>query len=208
MTAFAPPVVLGPADAVAHRAFAHPDHIDGDRAVLCMLARDVGVQATAAGTRPLIRYSPDREAWHRRVVVPRPGALLSSETITVVGFFGRIRDVVDPVVGEHIASLSEALVDAVLETAGVLGYSTHLLADERNYANLVLLSSPVIIERWRQATSHREAAGEWSPRYYEHVRIYRGCVDRMDGAGAVRLESVKYWDYRSEPVWQAVRTLG
>ncbi len=207
---FAPPVVLGPADSAQQRTFAHPDHVAGDRAVLAMLCRDVVAHVEAAeGDDPLVCFVPSRAAWHRRVVIPRRRALLGDGAMTLVGFFGRVRDAVDPEVAERISALGEALAEAVLTAPGVLAYSTHLLADERNYANLVLVSTPEVIDTWRTTAPHPAAAGEWSPRYYAHVRIYRGSVERrhLHAEGAVRLEAVKYWDYRCDPVWQAVRTL-
>lgn len=211
MTTLAGPVVLEPDEPVKRHAFAHPDHIAGDRAVLGMLARDLTVRLAGlvAHDEPLISYIPNRDEWHRRVVVPRPDELDRCERLTVVGFFGRVRDQIDPEVEYRIKALGEELVDAVVDTPGVLGYSTHLLADERNYANLVLLRNPEVIEQWRTRDPHPTAAEVWSPHYYAHVRIYRGRVERrsMDREGSIRLESAKYWDFRSDPVWRAVRRL-
>ncbi len=207
----APVVRLGPREVVEGRTFTHPDHVPGDRAVLCMLIRDVNDQlvAAAGSDQPVTRYSPRPDAWYRRVVIPSPAALDDYDRITVVGFFGRIRDHVTTAAVRRIDELSARLFAAVSSTAGVLGYSTHLLADERNYANLVLVASPEVIERWRAAGTHQVAAEEASPDYYAHVRIYRGSAAPRDLAkvGAVVLDSVKYWDYRCDPVWHGIRTL-
>ncbi len=205
-----PALVLGRFDPAAKHAFAHPDHVAGDRAVLCMLLEDFHRHLDDVETnRPVVRYVPDPDEWHRRVVIPQPEAFHDQESLTVVGFFGRTRDVIDPLVARRIQELSGRLVEAVMCTPGVLGYSTHLLADEKNYANLVLVSAPGVIERWRTTAPHPSAAADWSPRYYQYVRIYRGSIGAADRdcTTGLQLESVKYWDYRNDPVWRAVRSL-
>lgn len=210
MPTIARPEALGPYEAAPHRSFAHPDHVAADRAVLCLLIADFSTHLAAAPRgAPAVCHVPDVDEWHRRIVIPKPEALDAVTTVTVVGFFGRVADAVDDEVATRIKSLGESLVGTVLETPGVLGYTTHLLVDERNYANLVLVESPEVIERWRNARLHQTAAEEWSPRYYQHVRIYRGSIDSLDQdcTTALRLESVKYWDFRCDPVWHAIRSL-
>jgi hypothetical protein len=48
-----------------------------------------------------------------------------------------------------------------------------------------------------------------SKKYYAFVRIYHGWIDTsaMAVEGAVRLDRVRYWDYRSDPTWMAQREL-
>ncbi len=211
MTARLEVTQLGPTDVVPHRVFTHPDHIEPDRAVMRVLIGDLNRHVVDAGRTDgaIVRYLPDEDQWFRRVVIPTPGLLAGPGEIAVVGFFGRMRDVVAPETAQRIAHLSRRLVEAVLGTPGILGYSTHLLADERNYANLVLLRDTGVIEEWRAGATHEAAARIESPNYYEYVRIYRGsirleCLAKPDD---LRLCQVKYWDYRGEPVWMAVRDL-
>ncbi|MDX1689668.1 MAG: hypothetical protein R3290_01465 [Acidimicrobiia bacterium] len=210
MTTVAAPVHLGPDDVVAGRAFTHPDHVEPDRAVMYLLARDFHRHLTESGEGPdpVIRHLPGPDDWYRRVVIPRPSEVAGCDRLTVVGFFGRVRDEVDPAVEAEIKALSDRLVDAVLTTPDVLGYSTHLLADERNYANLVIVRGTEVLDRWRSVDPHPRAAADVSPDYYRHVRIYRGAIAGAELCdGTVRLDSVKYWDYRDDPVWHAVRRL-
>ena len=206
----APAVALTATDLVEEHTFTHPDHVVGDKAVMCMLARDFygHLQAVDSPTEPVVRFLPTDNNWHRRVMIPNPELVWKHETITVVGFFGRIRDNVHPDVARQIDELGQKLVDAVMTTPGMLGYSTHLLADERNFANLVLLSDPELIERWRGVKHHPKAAEDVSPNYYEYVRIYKGQVgsSEMSDEGAIQLDRVKYWDYRTKPTWHAIRT--
>ncbi len=208
----AAPVVLGPSTRCDDHPFAHPDHIAADRAVLCVLARDYyhHIRTAPSPRQPMLRYLPRAERWQRRVVIPRPQAVLEHEQLALVGFFGRVNDQLDQELQDQMAAVGKELAEAVLTAEGVLGYVTHLLADERNYANLVVLSSLDVIAQWQQQPLHVLAAASLGPAYYQHVRIYHGSVPSraLCDEGAVRLEKVKYWDYRSDPPWRAVRTLG
>ena len=202
------PVRLGPHEVVADRMFAHPDHVSSDRTTLCLLIRDVQ-QRLASANGSIEAWEPTRDNWYRHVLIPRPEAFESRQRLTVVGFFGRKRDSVPLEVARAIQNLSAELDARIPQFPSVLSYSTHLLVDENNYANLVLLDSEDAISAWRNLAPHPVAAGPVSQRYYAFVRIYHGSVDveRMHIEGAVQLERVKYWDYRSEPTWTAHREL-
>jgi len=199
------PVQLGADEVVEGRMFAHPDHISADRSTLCLLIRDVNRRvATATGLTEV--WEPTPESWYRHVLIPRPEDFSRHTRLTVVGFFGRKRDLVALEVARGIQDLSDELIPSF---AGVLSYSTLLLSDELNYANLVLLDSPDAIAAWRGIGRHPVAAGSLSKEYYAFVRIYHGSIDveSMAIEGAVRLERVKYWDYRDHPTWTAHREL-
>lgn len=204
----ASPVRLEAHDVVAGRMFAHPDHISADRSTLCLLIRDVNRRvATATGFTEV--WEPTPESWYRHVLIPRPEDFSRHTRLTVIGFFGRKRDLVPLEVARGIQNLSEELEGLIPSFTGVLSYSTLLLSDELNYANLVLLDSPDAIAAWRGIGRHPVAAGSLSKEYYAFVRIYHGSIDveSMDIEGAVRLERVKYWDYRDDPTWTAHREL-
>ena len=202
------PLMLGRDDVVEGRLFAHPDHITSDRSTLCMLMRDIH-RRISGHPDPIDAWEPNPEDWYRHVIVPRPEAFADHERLTVVGFFGRKRDVVPLEVARAIQDLSAELDRCIPEFPSVLSYSTQLLSDENNYANLVLMDSPDAIWAWRNTAPHPAAAGEVSKSYYAFVRIYHGWIDTsaMAVEGAVRLDRVRYWDYRSDPTWMAQREL-
>jgi hypothetical protein len=204
----ASPLLLGPDDVVAGRMFAHPDHVTSDRSTLCMLIRDVQRRIDPPDGSIDV-WIPSPEQWYRHVIIPRPSEIATHDRLTVIGFFGRRRDIVPLEVAKRIQDMSAVLDKKIPEVAGVLAYSTHLLVDELNYANLVLLAGPDTIGAWRDVPPHPVAAGELSKQYYAFVRIYHGAVNASELAteGTVRLERVKYWDYRSDPTWTAHREL-
>jgi hypothetical protein len=205
----ATPLLLGPDEAVPRRMFAHPDHVSSDRSTLCLLIRDVARRLTEKPDQPVEVWEPSPEDWYRHVIIPRPTAFSEHERLTVVGFFGRKRDLVPLEVARAIQDMSDMLDRRISTFPSVLSYSTHLLVDELNYANLVLLDSPDAITAWRHTEPHPAAAGPLSKDYYAFVRIYHGSVvtGDMSHEGAVRLERVKYWDYRDDPTWTAQREL-
>lgn len=192
---------------VPNRQFSHPDHIHADRSTLCMLIRDVGHRIH--GPDPVSEWVPDLEHWYQRVIVPRPDLLLAAAILTVVGFFGRRRDGVDAALSTEVFEVSRRLEDAIPSVPGVLAYTTRLLSDERNYANLVILDGQDTIDRWRAVEPHPDASARLSGRFYDFIRIYRGVLDtrQITTEGTLELRSVRYWDYRSDPVWTATRDL-
>lgn len=200
-------VTLTPDEEVPGRAFAHPDHVPADRSVLCVLIRDIAYRLHT-GT-PLDEWVPDQQRWHRHVMIPRPAAFDGPDELTVVGFFGRRRDDATPDVVRRIMEMSRTLEAALPSVPGVLSYTTSLLVDEVNYANLVLMDRPETIEQWRETAPHPAAAGRLSEQYYSHVRIYQGSIPTawMSVEDAIRLRSVKYWDFRETPTWTATRLL-
>ena len=49
-------------------------------------------------------------------------------------------------------------------------------------------------------------AVEMSPVLYSDVRIYNGhLLDGVGGNRAIDIDSIKYWDYETDPVWRAMR---
>ena len=198
--------LLGPTEAAPEHAFAHPDHIAADLAVLEFLLADASSIARTAADGPTTVHIPTRESWHRRTQLPVPSRLLGAEKVTVVGFFGRLSDTIDPDVAVAVQEVSEELAASVFEMSGLLVYSSHQLADERNYANLVVVDSDAVVECWRSRSLHITAATDLAPAYYEHVRIYNGtAAPRPDLRSRIALTAVKYWDYRTDPTWKALR---
>jgi len=205
-------VALGFEDFASGRAFAHPDHIITDRATLNMLMTDFRRHLDAASTETnvVIRYIPTEESWFRRVIIPGPLRAAARDGFTIVGFFGRRRDEVAPAINEAIDELGKQLDAAIPSAPGVLGYTTHLLADEKNYSNLVVLESPDAILQWRNMSPHPHAAELVSPGFYDHVRIYHGQATITGPEPTdvqLDLQRVKYWDFRDQPTWHAVREL-
>ncbi len=55
---------------------------------------------------------------------------------------------------------------------------------------------------------HVDAVDRVAPATYHSVRIHNGCIKGgVIGSETVRIETTKYWDYDTDPVWHAIRVL-
>lgn len=137
----------------------------------------------------------------RRLVVCEPDLIRECGAVCVVGFFADRRDNID------YMSLDELELSLLLEFRqfpGILSYSSMELANEF-WANLVVHLVPDDTESWRTSVAHSQAVSV-SPELYESVRIHNGHITGgITGNSAIELDRTKYWDYRCDPAWQAVR---
>lgn len=206
-------VQLSDRDVLVERPFTHPDHIAADAAILQTIAQNVWFQldqppllTPASAAAPI--YFPCERNWQKRLLILRAEALRVGHRLTLVGFFGQKNLRLDPQIYVEIMAADERLIRTLYDTPGVAGYCSVMLVDGLNYANLVLVNSEQVVERWRHNEVHRQVSDLLSPRYYANVRIYHGSLSFSQNRGPrLQLYRVKYWDFRDEPVWRGVRTL-
>jgi hypothetical protein len=153
--------------------------------------------------RPLVLYLKEREYHLHRVTLSRPELLLKTSDLTVVGFCGRKRKGVDR---GPIEALDRALIAEFSQYEELLSYSSLQLKDG-NACNLVLFSQPQGIGHWATSPTHARAV-KMSPDYYESVRLHHGLVPGgLTSTNRLELLWTKYYDYRDQPVWRAIRKL-
>lgn len=140
----------------------------------------------------------------RATVVCNPQALYVERDVQIVGFFGdRIADDKDS--GIHHAEID--LVSQFRNYPGILAYSSTELVDDQ-WANLVVHESADDRQAWRECPAHQQAVEIVSPKAYRGVRIHNGYIPGgVIGSKGVVLESTKYWDFTSEPVWHSLRVV-
>ena len=191
---------LSPLEWPPHRPFTDPGLVDRDRTVIEGMIRDLYAGRESAPQLARPRRGRDR------LIVTDSGRSHGSAPVAVVGFFGERRVDASPEVAENIERVNATMLENFAQFPLLLGYVSRLLADGFNYANLVVLADEVGIERWRDRAEHVPAATVLSPEYYTSVRIYNGEMPCGLGCWAhLRLKVVKYWDYRGDATWQAVR---
>lgn len=206
-------VQLNPYEELSDRPFTHLRHTVLDLQVIRFMAscgwlaleerrRTAG---DAAGlSLPLAIHLPDESGWVHRLIITQPERLLEQKPLTVVGFFGLKS------AGANVAlaqALDRQLIPELMSHRELLAYISTCLPTG-NFANLVLFASAEGKEEWGKSQKHASAVGLLTPDYYEAVRLYNG---ELTG-GLVDLESlalhlVKYYDYRSRPLWRAARPL-
>lgn len=206
---------LSRTDVLIERPFTHPEHAYSDLAILHNMLDELRIQhgqilPDHPATESSTYHFPRAEGYQKRVIIFQPHRLFDTTPLTVIGFFGQRsmpRDI--DLEGAIFDVGHELLADLYLQP-GIISYSTTMLADCYNYANLVLLDSDEYIEQWRQNVTHQEVNDALSPHYYANVRIYNG---RLTPAGlshrpSIDFVHVKYFDYQSSQFWRGIRALG
>lgn len=202
-------VQLNPTDLLAERPFTHPDHIPGDRATLCYMARQLCL--TLDNPHRLTNFAqtilfsmPGETSWLHRLVLANPHHFQRADPIQVVGFFGQSRSQVNI---ELAQEFDQTLLQEIPQHNGLISYSTMRLKDG-NYANLVLFTDGESQMAWSRSEAHAKAVYELSPGFYHSVRIYNGRLPHtIHQSDALILLKARYFDYDETPMWRGVRTL-
>lgn len=184
-------------------------HYEADLGVLNHLLEDLRArlrQATASET-VLLPYQV--LTWHengltRRIVMCDPDALVEDPEVLIVGFLGNRRSTDE---ANLIDEFDFDVISEFRQYPGILSYSSMELIPNQ-WANLVVHREVTDREAWRRSAIHIEAAEDLSPRVFHSVRIHNGRVHgSVVGDGSVRVDITKYWDYDSDPLWHAIRSL-
>jgi hypothetical protein len=203
-------IELGVADRDESRPFAYTQHNTEDMAAIVIMAAQLRqlIQDSQAPA-PLDRSLPNEfstiHGRRLRAVVTQLEALRRPQDVLLVGFFGHRRPDVPPDVDEDKDTIDAELIAELPQYPGVLGYST-VEINTADYGNLVLLERPESAEEWRTSARHGFAARVIAPRYYTTIRLHNGVLPGglFSGQAPVLLRT-KYYDYRGEWPWTAVR---
>jgi hypothetical protein len=199
-------VRLGPYETVVSRACTDVSLYAPDLDVMAYMLQDLRtlLRSNAVGKTSLSAHVPT--VWsvhglHRRTVVCDPDHVKDHDRVCIVGFFGNRRSELP---FEAMDQIDVRLLDEFQSYPGILSYSSVELADDY-WANLVVHAEPDDREVWRTSAAHVNAV-EMSPVLYSDVRIYNGhLVDGVGSNRAIDIDSIKYWDYETEPVWRGFR---
>lgn len=184
-------------------------HYEADLAVLNHLRRDLRVllrraRAGELALRPYEVRTWEEDELRRRIVMCDPATLLSGTDVLIVGFLGNRRSTAE---AQAIDEFDIDVISEFRQYSGILSYSS-MERTPKQWANLVVHQEVGDREAWRHSAVHIEAAEVLSPVVYHSVRIHNGRLRRGPiGDGSLTVELSKYWDYDSDPMWHAVRTL-
>ena len=200
-------IELTPVEIIAQRPFTHPKHTTADTAVLratvdklCLVLEQPDLYAHLSPP-PVLHFRENGR--FQRFALVRPARLQQPKPTFIVGFFGQLRQDVDT---SRMDPLDEDLVAELPRYAAMLAYCTSQLPNG-NYGNLVVFDRAEGKQHWSKSRTHAKAV-EMAPDMYWSVRIYNGRLPHGVMAGdALELHTVKYYDYREQPVWRAVRRL-
>lgn len=200
-------VHLGPEEVVGERPFTNPDKNADDLVILrhmrnrlCRLLRESG--KLPSEPRPLVLQFLEDDIRRHRIVISRLEDLLSHRELIWVGFCGRKQPGAD---WTQLDDIDVELIDEFCEHPDLLSYSSLQLGNG-DWRNLVLFKHVAGIQHWRTSKRHAYAAQVLSPRCYTCIRLHNGRLSGglMSGNDLI-IHSTKYYDFRSEQLWHAVR---
>jgi hypothetical protein len=199
-------IYLRPSEIIRDRPFTDPQNNAADLGILYTMREKLQSilsqsQEPPHDTGPVKMNLREDDGSRHRLVIVDWAALRGREEVAVVGFFGQARTDVDHT---PIMDLENELMDQLQTYPGLLSYYNLRLPDDR-FGNLVLCAGEAVKEAWRDNPTHQRAV-ELSPRHYHSIRLHNGLLPGglMSQNGLV-LVRTKYYDFRAEEPWQAVR---
>ena len=202
-------IQLAPQEFVEERPFTSPDHMTDDHKILCYMAGQVYMllqypYLPSESPHTVLFNRPTNSTWFHRIVLADPDTLHQATPLTIVGFFGRRRAEANH---KFAHEFDRILVSEIPQHPGLLSYSTMALSDD-NYANFVIFTSDTARDHWSTSRAHAQAVNELSPNYYLTVTIYNGRLPYgIQQHHDLTFIRAKYYDYQSQPRWQAVREI-
>jgi len=97
-----------------------------------------------------------------------------------------------PAVIDELHAIDTKMIVELMNTPGILSYSSLELRDG-NWCNLVLLSDLDAKIHVKNSDTHKYAAYDLAPHYYEWIRLHNGVIP--DGIGSNRLIQYKVRHY-------------
>lgn len=203
-------VYLDTSELVPDRPFTNPEHNPDDLAMLEYMAKRLRYvlnqpDAVRHYPRPFVLYLPESGGLRLRLAITNPDGLLSNkDDLLVVGFCGQKRPEAER---SQVEAVDIELVSEFLQHPYLLSYCS-LELKCGNWCNLVLFSHSVGLRHWATSRRHAYAALELAPNYYLSIRLHNGQLPGGLMSGhKIRLTRTKYFDYRGETIWRALREL-
>lgn len=208
---------LEPNEAANGRPFTEPGNTRRDLAIVnYMRQRLVDVLSEPASVTdpldglgraqpgPMVLNYIEEGVRRHRIVIAQLGLLLEARELTFVAFCGEKEPGVD---WSLLDQIDIELIQEFPQHPDLLSYSS-VETERGDWRNLVLMRSPAGIDHWRGSVLHAHAAHILAPDHYRSVRLHAGLfpdgLKRSENPIVVR---TKYYDFREEEPWRAVRQL-
>jgi hypothetical protein len=143
---------------------------------------------------PLLYYLEEGHKYTHRIAIYSPQASLLNNKLDFVGFISRKLQPEDSQVIEEIRTVDKKLIVELINTPGLMSYSSLELRDGR-WCNLVLFSDPEAKMHLKQSETHMYAAYQLSPRYYDWVRLHNGIMPGGLARNELLLQKTKFYQF-------------
>ncbi len=145
-------------------------------------------------SQPLLYYSEEGHKHTHRIAIYKPHELLVNNKLDFVGFISRKQQPGDQQVIEEIRGVDKKLIVELINTPGLMSYSSLELRDGR-WCNLVLFSGAETKMHIRNSEMHTYAAYQLSPRYYDWIRLHNGIMPTGLARNEMLLQKTKYYQF-------------
>jgi hypothetical protein len=145
------------------------------RSVHLTLLKEVAPQVGAMNSAPTLSYFEERRGRTHRIAIYDLQRLQVQRNLAFVGFVSRKQQPLSASIVEDIHEVDRKLVAELVGTPGMLSYSS-LELRTGNWYNLVLFNDLITKRHIKNSETHRYAAYQLAPRYYEWIRLHSGIV--------------------------------
>ncbi|HEX9131152.1 MAG TPA: hypothetical protein VF844_02550 [Ktedonobacteraceae bacterium] len=145
-------------------------------------------------SQPLLYYLEEGHKYTHRIAIYNPRELLLSNKLDFVGFISRKLQPEDAQVIEEIRAIDKKLIVELINTPGLMSYSSLELRDGR-WCNLVVFSGPELKAHLKHSETHAYAAYQLSPRYYDWVRLHNGVMPGGLARNQMLLRKTTYYRF-------------
>ena len=198
---FAPGILRAPAQALI------PDRSKGKLDLLVLRYMTYKLRLTLlmqaqnkAELQPQFYYADEHHQRMHRIALYKPSDLQQSTCPRFVGFVSKKRQPLSASVNNSIYEVDKKLVIDLLSAPGLLSYSS-LELRSGNWYNLVLFSDLSAKNHIQSSETHKYAAYQLAPLYYEWIRLHSGIIPGGLTTGHLRLQRTKYYVFQEAALY-------
>ncbi len=198
-------------EALEEHSLSHSEENEQDIVLLRYMAQRIYVtlyllDEPTDPSQPLLYYSEEGNKHTHRIAIYNPQQLLLNCKIDFVGFISRKQQPGDQEVIEEIRGMDKKLIVELINTPGLMSYSSLELRDGR-WCNLVLFSGAETKMHIRNSEMHAYAAYQLSPRYYEWIRLHNGIIPAGLARNEMQLQKTTYYVFQGPHEKPTIREL-
>ena len=198
-------------EALEEHSLSHSEENEQDIVLLRYMAQRIYVtlyllDEPTDPSQPLLYYSEEGNKHTHRIAIYNPQQLLLNCKIDFVGFISRKQQPGDQEVIEEIRGMDKKLIVELINTPGLMSYSSLELRDGR-WCNLVLFCGAETKMHIRNSEMHAYAAYQLSPRYYEWIRLHNGIILAGLARNEMQLQKTTYYVFQGPHEKPTIRDL-
>ncbi len=166
-----------------------------------------GIEEDATSTLPALSYSEEHHNRMHRIAIYDPLALKMPGALAFVGFVSKKQQSLSASIVADIHEVDRKLIAELIGTPGILSYSSLELHTGRWY-NLVLFRDATTKEHIKSSKTHKYAAYQLAPRYYEWIRLHNGIMPQGLTQCDLVLQKTKLYTFQGPTIHPTINDPG